>query len=295
MALRDVLDLLRCPHCHGPLRRDADAVRCPRSHAFDVARQGYVNLLPGSARATTADTPAMVAARAAVVDAGTFATITEALTRAAAEAVGSPTAGGVRGAGAPAHRGAVIDVGAGTGHHLAAVLDRLPGRPGLALDVSKHALRRAARAHPRLGAVRADTWQPLPVRDAVAALVLCVFAPRNGPEIARVLRPGGAFVVVTPTPAHLAELVEPLGLVTVHERKPQRLREQLGAELVAEAAEDVEAATLLTHEQVRSVVAMGPSARHVAPAALEPRLARLPDPVPATLSVRVQTHRLQPA
>ena len=62
--------------------------------------------------------------------------------------------------------GCVLDLGAGTGWYLARVLDRLPGRSGLALDLSRHALRRAARAHARIGAVAADAWGPLPVRDA---------------------------------------------------------------------------------------------------------------------------------
>ena len=67
-----------------------------------------------------------------------------------------------------------------------------PGRraQGLAFDVTKPALRRAARAHPRVGAVLADTWGPLPLADGSADVLLNVFAPRNGPEMRRVLRPG---------------------------------------------------------------------------------------------------------
>jgi len=52
--------------------------------------------------------------------------------------------------------GCVVDVGAGTGYYLAAVLARLPGHAGVALDLSKHALRVAARAHRRIGAVGCD-------------------------------------------------------------------------------------------------------------------------------------------
>ena len=81
---------------------------------------------------------------------------------------------------------ASLDLGAGTGRQLARVLDALPRRHGIALDVSRPALQRAARAHPRIGAVGCDIWGALPVRSAAAALVLNVFAPRNGDEIARV-------------------------------------------------------------------------------------------------------------
>jgi 23S rRNA (guanine745-N1)-methyltransferase len=55
--------------------------------------------------------------------------------------------------------GLVVDVGAGTGHHLAAVLDALTAHHGVALDVAKAAARRAARAHPRAAAVVCDVWR----------------------------------------------------------------------------------------------------------------------------------------
>ena len=77
------------------------------------------------------------------------------------------------------------------------------------MDISARALRRAARAHPAIGAVGWDTWRPFPVRDAVMSLVLDVFAPRNAAEFRRVLRDDGALIVVTPAPGHLAELTGP--------------------------------------------------------------------------------------
>ena len=93
----------------------------------------------------------------------------------------------------------MLDLGAGTGHHLAGVLDALPGALGIALDTSRPALRHAARAHADIAAVVADVWQALPIADATVDLVLDVFSPRNGAEMARVLKPGGAALVVIPT------------------------------------------------------------------------------------------------
>ena len=37
---------LICPICHLPLAQEGRSLRCGRNHSFDVARQGYVNLLP---------------------------------------------------------------------------------------------------------------------------------------------------------------------------------------------------------------------------------------------------------
>ena len=57
--LRDVIEFLMCPHCRGDLALAGGSVRCPNDHAFDVARQGYVSLLPGDAHTGTADTPSI--------------------------------------------------------------------------------------------------------------------------------------------------------------------------------------------------------------------------------------------
>jgi len=161
--------------------------------------------------------------------------------------------------------GCVVEVGAGTGSYLARALDAAAeatpaGRVGIALDSSRPALRRAARADGRIAAVVADAWRPLPIRDAAAAAVLCVFAPRAAAELRRILAPGGALVVVTPTPRHLAELVDALGLLSVDARKPERLARSLGEPLRERI---VEAPLELSREDVRALIAMGPSAHHV--------------------------------
>jgi 23S rRNA (guanine745-N1)-methyltransferase len=293
-VLDDALDLLACPHCGNGLTRSGGSVTCANGHGFDVARSGYLSLLPGDAKLGTADTAEMVAAREAFLRAGHFEPLAEALGEEAERALGGAAEPALGGAAEPAlggppagtapPPGCVLDLGAGTGWYLAQVLDRLPGRMGLALDLSKHALRRAARAHERIAAVACDAWRPLPVRDSVAALVLSVFAPRNGPEIARVLRPGGALLVVTPTGRHLAELVEQLGLLSVDERKEERLAATLDAHLDLERRREYEWTLDLTPGDVANAVAMGPSARHVTPGETGSR-------TPVTASLAISTYR----
>jgi 23S rRNA (guanine745-N1)-methyltransferase len=281
-VLEDVLPLLACPHCGMGLTRTRGSVICESGHSFDVARHGYVGMLPGDARLGSADTASMVAAREAFLDAGHFEVLAEALAEEALHAL----------AGEPPQTpgGCVVDLGAGTGWYLARVLDRLPGRPGVALDLSKHALRRAARAHARIGAVACDAWRRLPVRDGAAGLVLSVFAPRDGAEIARVLRPGGALVVVTPTGRHLGELVSALDLLSVDEHKQERLAAKLEPHLDLERRFEREWSASLGRGDVANAVAMGPSHRHAAPEELETRIARLPEPVRVTASVTISTY-----
>jgi 23S rRNA (guanine745-N1)-methyltransferase len=283
-VLADAVPYLGCPHCGSGLAHDGpSSLRCAGGrHSFDVARQGYVNLLPGDAHTGTADSAEMVAARAAFLSAGHYAPLARALAEGAVAA-------------APDPEGCVLDLGAGTGHYLAAVLDALPAHRGVALDISKYALRRAARAHPRAGAVVGDAWRRLPLRDGAASLVLNVFAPRRGAEIRRVLRPEGTLLVAAPTTGHLAELVGALGLLAVDERKEQRVEAALGPELTRVSAEVRTFPLELGRAAVAEVVRMGPSAWHTDARELQERIAALPDPVRVTASVTVAAYRVERA
>ncbi|MGK5738281.1 putative RNA methyltransferase [Micromonospora sp. URMC 103] len=282
-----ILDRLRCPVCGEPLAEasagTARALRCPRRHSFDVARQGYVNLLAGRAP-HAGDSPEMVAARADFLAAGHYDLISAALADAAVAVIG-PAVGAYP---------LVVDAGAGTGRHLAAVLAALPDAVGLALDVSKPALRRAARAHPRAAAALADTWQRLPLADGAVALLLNVFAPRNGAEFRRVLDPAGALLVVTPDDDHLAELVGPLGLLRVDPAKEDRVAGSLGGHFTRESTSVHRRELALTGPEVATLVGMGPSAWHTDPAGLAARIAGLPEPVRVTVAVRLAVWRPVP-
>ncbi len=308
--LDDVLPFLRCPVCGGPLTRatTTGGVRCPSGHSFDPARQGYLPLSAGPV-AHPGDDAAMVAARADFLAAGHYRFIADALAAAAGTTPRTTTGkadtgeagsagdagatGEARGLGVGAAGGLVVDVGAGTGYHLAAVLDARPGSVGLAVDSSKYALRRATRSHPRAGAVLCDAWSRLPVADHAADLVLDVFAPRNGPEFARVLRPGGQLLVVTPEPGHLTELVDRLRLLRVDPAKGDRVAASLASGFTLIRSVVLERVLTLGHAEVLALVAMGPSAWHVDKTALAAEVAGLPDPVSVTAQVRLSRYRPQ--
>jgi 23S rRNA (guanine745-N1)-methyltransferase len=286
-VLVEAVDLLRCPVCARELSESDGALRCESGHSFDIARQGYVSLFAGAGRRGEVDSPEMVEAREAFLGAGHFGRLSEALAE-EARAASAAWEPGAAASGAAA--GAVVDIGAGTGHHLARVLDALPERIGLALDASSAALRRAARAHPRAAAVGADAWQALPLRDGVAALILSVFAPRNPVEMARVLAPGGLALAVTPTTRHLHELVGPLGLLSVPEEKADRLDAQLASHFSLAERRPVEYSMFLTRDEAAQIVRMGPSAWHVDEQTVAERLALLPDPLPVTASVTLSRY-----
>lgn len=285
--LTDVIDRLACPHCGRGLELDDAAspvvLRCQGGHDFDVARQGYVSLLPGGPRGATGDSAEMLTARAAFLDAGHYAPLTAAV---AAE---------VERAGTSHHVECVLDVGAGTGHYLAAALTAAPAAVGVALDASKPAARRAAHCHPRAGSVLADAWRALPLGASTVSVALTVFAPRSPLELRRVLTADGTLVVATPTPRHLVELVESLDLLRVDERKPERLRDAMAGTFVRGRHAVVEHTMVLDHTAVSALVGMGPSAWHRSSAERAERIAALPEPVLVTSSVQVSAYRPVPS
>jgi len=302
----DLLPVLACPVCGEPLgRADGGQVGCANGHRFDEAKQGHLTLLPAKRRALTADTPEMVDARLRFLGRGHYAPVERALAAvvAAAEApgvvldVGSGpgtylahalrAADGRRGVAPdgpapvgrqPASRlGVAPDGPAPVGRQPASRLGVAPDGPapvgrqpasrlGVALDLSAIAIRRAARAHERAGAVVADVTERLPVVDDAAAVVLDVFAPRNQVEYARVLHPDGLLVVVTPRAGHLAELAE--ATISVDPEKARRLHESLEPAFVLRSSEDLTWTMDLTAEDVHDVVHMGPSHHHVDPDAV---------------------------
>jgi 23S rRNA (guanine745-N1)-methyltransferase len=162
---------------------------------------------------------------------------------------------------------------------------------GLACDISKFAARKAARAHPRLGAVVCDVWRTLPVRSGIADAVLNVFAPRNAAEFRRVLRPDGVLLLITPTARHLEELVRPLRLLSVDDEKTQRIDSAVGDHFTLAAREDHEIRLRLDHRAAETLALMGPSAWHLTAAKVREGLADVADPVSVRASFTLSVYR----
>ena len=179
----------------------------------------------------------------------------------------------------------VVDVGGGTGHHLAAVLDALPGVDGLVVDLSRDAARVAARAHPRMSAVVCDIRQGLPLLDGSVSVMLDVFAPRGGEEMRRVLRPDGRLLVVTPGSAHLRELAGVPGMLRVDGNKQERLERSLAPWFGLVDRRAAEWGMRLDRAAMRDIVSMGPSAHHVHPDRLDEALAAFREPMMVTGSI----------
>ena len=95
---------LICPVCGNHLVKKDKSYVCSQSHSFDIARQGYVNLLTVSQKhsLTPGDTREQVLSRREFLEAGFYAPIAESLIDAAKEfdAIGP-----------------ILDVGCGEGYY----------------------------------------------------------------------------------------------------------------------------------------------------------------------------------
>lgn len=198
-----------CPHCRLALQtgKDGKSLVCPNRHAFDRAREGYVNLLPANRKRSRepGDAPSMLAARRRVHRANAYLPLAEALLAQLAEL----ETGGV-----------ILDVGCGEGYYCGAMTSAMPASRVYGIDISRAAVRLAAKDQRAASFAVASSFQ-LPIVDASLDVVVRIFAPSDDAEVLRVLRPGQYYLEVTPASGHLGQLRERL-YATTREHTPAR-------------------------------------------------------------------------
>ena len=285
--LSHIVDILADPNDGTALSGADDFSRLvsESGHSFDVAKQGYVTLAAGAGLKHKGDDMDMVNARETYLAMGHFAPFVEAVTGAVQDGLDSASL-------AESTPASLLEVGAGTGYYLAHTLDSIAEARGVGLDISPHAAKHLAKCHPRVGAVVADVWESLPIRDESVDAISVVFAPRNPAEFQRVLAPGGQVIVLTPDAGHLDELREPLGILGVEDGKVERMYEQAEGYL-EQAADpvDISFPIELDKASVAAQVGMSPSARHISAGELAERMAALPPTL--TVTARARLDRLR--
>lgn len=207
----DAFNALACPLDGNPLTSSGACWRCPSGHSFDVARQGYVHLLPVQKKRSLdpGDSKEMVAARQRFLNAGYYRPIAEAVNAAVLQGI------------ADAPRALTgLDAGCGEGYYLrglaaasASVQLSLMG-----LDISKWAILAAAKQDKRPRWVVGSNAN-LPVLPGTLDFVICLFGFPVYSEFARVLKPGGMLIEAHAGPNHLRELRE----IIYPSLKPEKL------------------------------------------------------------------------
>lgn len=181
---------LQCPVCGENLVLQERTWQCRNGHCFDVARQGYVNLLPVQHKHSRqpGDTREQVLSRRAFLESGAYAPIAQAVCDAAEKWAHGP----------------VLDVGCGEGYYAVQTAERLNAQL-VGLDISKEAVRCAAGKYKNAQWI-CGTAAHLPIADAQAGLIMSMFALTVPSEFARVLKPEGIFIQVLAAEDHLLGL-----------------------------------------------------------------------------------------
>lgn len=180
--------LYRCPLCYQPLSLKINTYTCPNKHAFDIAKEGYVNLLPVQSKRSKdpGDNADMVKARRDFLNQDYYLPLREQIHL-------------------RLNLGAednLLDIGCGEGWY-SGPLAKVTQVYGI--DISKSAIRLAAKEY-HLAHFAVANSLALPFQDGCFSHALNVFAPIDLIELKRVLKPNGCFIQVTPAEYHLFEI-----------------------------------------------------------------------------------------
>lgn len=232
---------LRCPVCGKPFEQTERTFRCANNHAFDSAKEGYLNLLLSHQRRskTPGDDKEMIRARRRFFDSGAYDPLTERL-RTLVFQQNSPAS--------------ILDCGCGEGH----LCGNLPGRI-FGTDISKEAVRLAAKRYKQANWIVANLMRSLPFADHSMNLILSILAPRNPQEFARILKPSGSLILGVPGPNHLIELRTKLQTdAGDFEEKADEAVEKCAPYFAEKDRSLLRSETVLNQQQIADVIQMTP-------------------------------------
>lgn len=192
--------LFKCPKCSLALRGEqgaqANSFQCANHHNFDRAREGHVNLLLAQNKNSKnpGDDLLMVKSRRAFLNAGYYSFLANQLALSIAKKVKNKGE-------------SLLDLGCGEGYYLEQLQARLDAVLFAGVDISKHAIKLAAKRVRQIQFAVASNYE-LPFFDNTFDLALSIFSPVNPDQAQRVLKPGGYLIMVGPGPEHLRQLAQ---------------------------------------------------------------------------------------
>ncbi|MBQ3404190.1 MAG: methyltransferase domain-containing protein [Oscillospiraceae bacterium] len=182
-----------CPVCGGKLTREGKCLKCPVGHSYDIAKQGYVNLLMSNSSGAKrhGDDRLMVRARSAFLDRAYYSPLLDSLAVLLEKYMPDSFC--------------LLDAGCGEGWYTAGIAERFPDARICGVDISKDAVASAARRVKSADFAVASVSK-LPVEDGYFDALLNVFSPLEAEEYARVLKKGAILIRAVPLPEHLWSL-----------------------------------------------------------------------------------------
>lgn len=267
-------EMLLCPVCASILRLEARALICANGHNFDLAKEGYVNLL---LKKQLGDSKEMLVARRDFFAQGLYRPLADTVAELVlAELAVDDEVDATRPSTVVTQERetlkhapvTILDAGCGEGFYLGHVQEalRIAGRQDLCvgIDLSKEAVKMAARRYKEAFFIVANLNERLVLADRAVQIMLNIFAPRNNAEYARVIAPGGTLLVVIPGARHLVQLREALHLLNIEEDKQQHVVAQFAQHFALVTVRPVAYELRLNNEEITQVVMMTPNYWHLA-------------------------------
>ncbi len=244
---------LACPIDGVKLEQIDKQFICENGHSFDIARQGYVNLLPVQHKRSKqpGDSKAMVLARSHFLNTGIYEVIAHKLTQTVSTCIINDNAL------------CFLDAGCGEGYYFDFLLDKLRQQEGannlsfIGLDISKDAIVQATKRNKQTSWVVGTNRRP-PVANESIDIILCMFGFFCEEGFHKVLKPCGKIIMVDPGVEHLKELRE---IIYEKIKKPSTTEVRqvdekkfslLGSEMLTFKA------TLSDNEQINQLLLMTP-------------------------------------
>lgn len=190
-----------CPFCQNPLLAINDkSFACELNHTFDIAKEGYINLLPVTQKKSKSpgDNEMMIAARRNFLELGFYDPLIERLKTIIQTKLTFTN-----------NHFVAFDAGCGEGYYSEKVMNHIPDMTSqiLGTDISKYAVKNAAKKYKENFYFVSSIFN-LPVATESIDLILSIFSPLNPMEFERILTKEGYVVVVSPGPNHLKEMAE---------------------------------------------------------------------------------------
>jgi len=189
---------LICPVCGCPLIKHDNTMKCEKNHSFDIAKEGYLNLLMKSYSGLYQGSE-LFQSRRKVYNAGFFDPIVAEcayLIESRIDNTDSHT---------------ILDVGCGEGSFLGKINRLLPESDCIGTDISKNAVRLASKAYKNCTWIVSDLCA-MPVADNSMDCILNILAPANYAEFDRILKNGGYVIKAVPNKEYLKEIREIYGI-----------------------------------------------------------------------------------
>ena len=238
-----------CPICQENLTLVESSLKCENRHSFDLAKFGYVNLVPQIKQSANYDKENFQN-RQQILEAGFYQAILDAISDLIASSKTAKT---------------ILDIGCGEGFYSRKLQEVHPDKTFYAFDISKDSVQIAAKSEPNW----AVNWfvgdlARLPIKDTSMDILLDIFSPANYGEFRRVLSKNGILIKVIPTENHLKEIRQIVqDQLTKKDYSNQDIKEHFQEHFSVQSSQIASLTKPITAEQRQALLSMTPLLFHV--------------------------------